>query len=99
MAQFQVSTVKLSEEAAHLKKLKAALETEISKMRSGAKSWLDMWEGEAKQTFVASVEKNMNLLRAFTNNMEKFADALTQSGSIYETAENKNKGIAGRKGQ
>ncbi|MBQ9349130.1 MAG: WXG100 family type VII secretion target [Oscillibacter sp.] len=99
MAQFQVSTGKLSEEAAHLRRLKAALEQEIAKMRSGATSYLNMWEGEAKQAFVASVQKNMNLLTAFTNNMDKFADALTQSQQIYEQSENRNKQIAINKGQ
>ena len=99
MAQFQVSTGKLSEEAAHLRRLKAALEQEIAKMRSGATSYLNMWEGEAKQAFVASVQKNMNLLTAFTNNMEKFANALTSNQATYEQAENRNKNIANTKGQ
>lgn len=99
MAQFQVSTGKLSEEAAHLRRLKADLEQEIAKMRSGATSYLNMWEGEAKQAFVASVQKNMNLLQAFTNNMEKFANALTSNQATYEQAENRNKNIANSKGQ
>ena len=99
MAQFQVSTGKLSEEAAHLRRLKADLEQEIAKMRSGATSYLNMWEGEAKQAFVASVQKNMNLLQAFTNNMEKFANALTSNQATYEQAENRNKNIANTKGQ
>ncbi|MBQ9349090.1 MAG: WXG100 family type VII secretion target [Oscillibacter sp.] len=99
MAQFQVSTGKLSEEAAHLRRLKADLEQEIAKMRSGATSYLNMWEGEAKQAFVASVQKNMNLLQAFTNNMEKFANALTSNQATYEQAENRNKNIASSKGQ
>jgi len=99
MAQFEVSTGKLADEAAALNNLKNQLEQKITQMTSISARYLNMWEGESKQAFNASVVKNMNLLRAFTNNMQKFSQALTQGGSTYEKAEREATSIASRKGQ
>jgi WXG100 family type VII secretion target len=99
MAQFEVSTSKLNDEAAQLDNLKNQLEQKIQQMASISARYLNMWEGESKQAFNDSVIKNMNLLRAFTNNMQKFSAALRQGASTYETAENNAKRIASQKGQ
>ena len=99
MAQFEVSTSRLSDEAAQLDILKSQLEQKIMQMTSISARYLNMWEGESKQVFNDSVIKNMNLLRAFTNNMQKFSQALRQGGSTYEGAEQEAKRIAGQKGQ
>ena len=99
MAQFEVATSALEQEAAGLRNLKSQLEQEIMGMRSISNQFLNMWEGEAKQAFVNSVNQNMNLLNAFTNNMEKFANALTQGASTYVKGENDVKRIVSSKGQ
>ena len=99
MAQFEVSTAKLTEEANQLRNLKKQLEQECANMKSIAASYLNMWEGEAKQAFVNSANKNINLLNAFTNNMEKFAQALEQGASTYDAGEKEAVRIANVKGQ
>ena len=99
MAQFEVSTAKLTEEANRLRTLKQQLEQEQGNMKSIATSYLNMWEGEAKQAFVNSANKNINLLSAFTNNMEKFSQTLQQGASTYETGEKEAVRIASQKGQ
>lgn len=99
MAQFEVSTSKLNDEAAQLRNLKSELEQKIQQMTSISARYLNMWEGESKQAFNESVLKNMNLLRAFTNNMQKFIEVLTQGATTYETAEKEAKRIASQKGQ
>lgn len=99
MAQFEVSTAKLTEEANRLRTLKQQLEQEQGNMKSIATSYLNMWEGEAKQAFVNSANKNINLLNAFTNNMEKFSQTLQQGASTYETGEKEAVRIASQKGQ
>lgn len=99
MAQFEVSTAKLTEEANRLRTLKQQLEQEQGNMKSIATSYLNMWEGEAKQAFVNSANNNINLLSAFTNNMEKFSQALQQGASSYETGEKEAVRIASQKGQ
>jgi len=99
MAQFEVNTGSLNEEAAALNRLKAQLQQEIMGMRSISARYLNMWEGESKQQFVASVNQNMNLLNAFLNLIGKFASTLNQGASSYESGENKAKGIVSRKGQ
>ena len=68
-------------------------------MRSISARYLNMWEGESKQAFIDSVGKNTNLLNAFTNNMQKFIEVLTQGASTYEAAEKEAKRIASQKGQ
>ena len=99
MAQFQVSTAKLTEEAAHLSTLNSALEQKFQELTSISNQYLNMWEGEAKQAFVNSVVQNRNLLSAFTNNMNKFVDALNQGASAYEKGEQESTRIAANKGQ
>ena len=99
MAQFEVATSALEQEAAGLRNLKSQLEQEIMGMRSISNQFLNMWEGEAKQAFVNSVNQNTNLLNAFTNNMEKFAQALAEGASTYETGEKEAMRIANVKGQ
>lgn len=99
MAHFGVTTGKLEEESAQLLTLKRQLEQECATMKSIATSYLSMWDGEAKQAFVNSANQNINLISAFTNNVQKFSDALKQSAASYETGENQAKRIASQKGQ
>lgn len=99
MAQFEVSTAKLTEEANRLRTFKQQLEQEMGNMKSIAISYLNMWEGESKQAFVNSANKNINLLSAFTNNMEKFSQTLQEGASTYETGEKEAVRIASQKGQ
>jgi len=99
MAQFEVSTSKLAEEAAALKTLKGQLEQEIMAMRSISARFLSGWAGESHEAFKTSVDQNMALLSQFSNTIQKFAEVLTQGGSTYEAAENEAKRIASQKGQ
>ena len=99
MAQFEVSTSKLTQEAQHLRQLKQKLKTEIDNAKKIAVSYLNMWDGEAKAAFVNSANKNLNLLEAFVNNMDKFAQALQDGATSYEDGEREAKRIAMNKGQ
>ncbi len=99
MAMTRVSTQKLKDEASALRNVKSQLQNEITAMRSYSSRYLSLWEGEAKQGFVTSVNQNMNLLNMFVNNMDKFINALNNIATDYEKAENEAKSIVGRKGQ
>jgi WXG100 family type VII secretion target len=97
MALIKVTSSKLSEKAAEIERIKRELEQEITAMKSNANRFLNMWDGEAKQAFVNSVNQNTTLLQNFTNNTQKFADALKTGASSYEGGENKAKQIASSK--
>ncbi len=99
MAQFEVSTGKLTEEAAQLMNLKRQFESEVTAMRSMSARYLNMWEGESKQAFANSVNTNMNLLNMFSNNLDKFSETLTKTATIYDNAEKNAVRIASNKGQ
>lgn len=99
MSMTKVTTQKLKDEANGLKNVKSQLQNEITAMRSISGRYLSLWEGEAKQAFVGAVDKNMNLLNLFVNNMEKFINALNNIAADYEKSESKAKSIAGNKGQ
>lgn len=99
MAEFQVATASLTESAATINSAKSDLANKITEMRSMSSRLLNMWEGEAKNAFVTSVNQNMNLLTNFANNLEKFRDALTQGASTYEQSEQRVTQIVSQKGQ
>ena len=99
MAQFEVSTSKLTQEAQHLRDLKRKFKIQIDNAKKIAVTYLNMWDGEAKQAFVNSVNQNTTLLTNFTNNTQKFADALRTGATNYESGEKKAIEIAMNKGQ
>lgn len=99
MALITVSTNKLSEGENQIRNIKKQLDNEITALKSSAARYLSYWEGEAKNAFVKSVNDNANLLSTFSNNTEKFADALRTGGTNYESGEKEAIRIASNKGQ
>ena len=99
MALITVSTNKLEEGAQTIESKRKALEQEITALKSSAARYLSYWEGESKNAFVKSVNDNANLLTTFTNNTQKFADALRTGATNYESGEKKAIEIAMNKGQ
>lgn len=97
MAQIKVSSAKLTEEATHIERLIREMETEIGTLTRYASSFLNSWEGDAKQAFVSSVQKNATLLKNFTNNAKQFSNVLKTGAQDYETGENRAKQIASTK--
>lgn len=97
MAIIRVTTSKLTEQAGQIEQIKRELEQEITVMKSAANRYFHSWDGEAKQAFVNSVNQNTTLLVNFTNNTQKFADALKSGAGSYESGEGRAIQIASEK--
>ena len=99
MAEYQVATQSLTEGAQTITNAKRDLEQRVTEMRSISSRLLNMWEGEAKNAFVNSVNNNMNLLNGFNNNLQHFIKALTEGAATYEKGEKEVTRIVSNKGQ
>ena len=99
MAEFQVASASLTDAAQVISDSKRQLEEKVTEMRSISSRLLNMWEGEAKNAFVNSVNNNMNLLNGFNNNLQHFVKALTEGAATYEKGEKEVTRIVSNKGQ
>lgn len=90
MAQITVTTSQLKSKISTLQSYNRQLNTQISQLQNQERSLCSMWEGEAKNTFDAAFNKDIQQMQNFYKAIEQYVAKLTEIVKSYEQAEAKN---------
>lgn len=89
-----VTSQKLRETAANLRRLNSQLRSELNNMSSRERSLNGMWDGQANDTFHAAYEHDVREYNDFIQAIEEYINALLQAADEYERTESRNQSIA-----
>lgn len=89
-----VTSSKLRETAAELRRLNTQLKTELDNMTARERSLNSMWDGQANDTFHAAYEHDVREYQDFIQAINEYIQALLQAAEEYERTEAKNNAIA-----
>lgn len=90
----QVTPKMLRDKASELRNQNKTLRSQLETLRSQESNLSGMWEGEAHDSFKREFTKDLTRIDEFCAAIDAYANALDTIATQYETAENKNTGIA-----
>ncbi len=94
MAMFLVNFEQLRQKAEQLEQMNVQFRKAVSQLSDSEASLAQMWEGEAQKAFRTAFNQDREQFEAFAQGIDKYVQALREAVSQYESAENKNVGIA-----
>jgi len=89
-----VTSAKLRETAAELRRLNTQLKNELNNMSMRESSLNGMWDGQANDTFHAAYLHDVREYNDFINAINEYINALLQAAEEYERTEARNNAIA-----
>lgn len=95
MAQIRVTAAQLKNAATELRAKNVRFKSEVENMEATENSLNGMWEGEAKNAFHTAFTTDKGKMDVFSQEIEKYAQALETIAQKYEEAENQSINIAG----
>ena len=81
-------------ESEQLEQMNVQFRKAVSQLSDSEASLAQMWEGEAQKAFRTAFNQDREQFEAFAQGIDKYVQALREAVSQYESAENKNVGIA-----
>ena len=89
-----VTTSTLRTKASELRQSNGQLKTQIENLTTEEAALNQMWDGSANDAFHAAFQSDVTQMTNFYNEIEKYAVALEEIASQYETTEQTIQGIA-----
>lgn len=90
MAEFTVTASELRNKAGELERLNKSLEQKIQALDNENRNLASMWEGDAKDAFATSFERDKAKMMLFHTEIGKYIAALRNIASKYDVAERTN---------
>lgn len=94
MAEIRVTPSELRNKADELERLNNQFKQEVTSMVGYEQELSGMWEGEAQKAFRKAFNDDKQKMDLFSQNIEKYVQALRADAQKYEETEQKNIGIA-----
>lgn len=87
--QFTVTPAQLNQKAGELRQNNRNLTTQIENLRNQHSALNGMWEGDAKNAFDKAFNHDIQQMKDFYNEIEKYVEKLGEVAKNYEQAEAK----------